>query len=689
MLTKISKAVSLGLLACCAAQVNADAIIGPKLQTMLPGLVDSTRVIVSTHQHSDIQQVMSTLSVPYLSLKTLPMAGASLTKAQIEALAQDDRVKSVYFDAPFEYYNFTSGEITGGHYVHDVDGVTGVGTTIAVLDSGVDATHPDLALGDKVIENVKIAGDLDLAGGKNLFIEGVPNSDTSSGHGTHVAGTVAGSGAASANDERRAYYHDGIAPNAKMVGLGAGEGIAILYALAGFDYAIANSDRFAINVITNSWGGGDGNNFDPNNPTNQASYAAYKKGVVVTFAASNSGPENDTLNQYAVAPWVINVAAGTADHELANFSSRGVAGDIIKQPDITAPGNGIISTRAVNTPLPALSPVIDPAHPEYHLYYAGMSGTSMATPFVAGVVGLMLEANPRLSPDQVENIIKQTADAMPGYQAHEVGAGYINVKHAIEVARATVGERDQFLAGDTMWSSQGYWNMIAENDSQLDYVSSWRTKSSNIASDGTYKQSKRNRAEMMFNFIGETMQITYIANPKGGRASVTVDGINYGNIDYYASTPTSKTFVVGDLDADAIHSVTLKREQGKINVDGIKTDGILVDNGLSINNEAQTITGNMGPSAENIQMNDHAVTVDANTVAINASLSWGGVADLDFELLNEAGEVVANSSSLENPEVIDYRPEVAGTYTLRVKGYASVNTDYVIDLEVSSIVSNN
>jgi serine protease AprX len=689
MLTKISKAVSLGLLACCATQVNADAIIGPKLQTMLPSLVDSTRVIVSTHQHSDIQQVMSTLSVPYLSLKTLPMAGASLTKAQIEALAQDDRVKSVYFDAPFEHYNFTSGEITGGHYVHDVDGVTGVGTTIAVLDSGVDATHPDLALGDNVIENVKIAGDLDLAGGKNLFLEGVPNTDTSSGHGTHVAGTVAGTGAASANDERRAYYHDGIAPNAKMVGLGAGEGVAILYALAGFDYAIANSDRFAINVITNSWGGGDGNNFDPNNPTNQASYAAYKKGVVVTFAASNSGPENDTLNQYAVAPWVINVAAGTADHGLANFSSRGVAGDIIKQPDITAPGSNIISTRAVNTPLPALSPVIDPDHPDYHIYYAGMSGTSMATPFVAGVVGLLLEANPRLSPDQVENILKKTADDMPGYEAHEVGAGYINVKRAIELARATAGERDQFLAGDTMWSSQGYWNMVAENDSQLDYVSSWRTKSSSLASDGTYKQSKRNRAEMMFNFIGETMQITYIANPKGGRASVTVDGINYGNIDYYASTPTAKTFVVGDLDADAIHSVTLKREQGKINVDGIKTDGILVDNGLSINNQAQTITGNIGPSAENIQTNDHPVTVDANTVAINASLSWGGVADLDFELLNEAGEVVANSSSLENPEVIDYRPEAAGTYTLRVKGYASVNTDYTIDLEVSSIVSNN
>ncbi|MGX5202260.1 S8 family serine peptidase [Aliikangiella sp. IMCC44632] len=685
MLSKTTRALLLSLFASGAACANANPIIGSQLEQMMPTLTGKVKVIVSTHQRDQLDAVMSNLNIPYLAMSTLPMAGASLSKTQLESMAKDERVKSIYFDAPVDYYNFTSGEITQGHYVHDVEGVTGVGTTIAVLDSGVDATHPDLTLGDKVVQNIKIAGDLDFAGGKNLFIEGLPNSDTTSGHGTHVAGTVAGSGAASANDSRRAFYHDGIAPNAKLVGIGAGDGVSILYSIAGFDYAIANSERYDIDVITNSWGGGDGNNFDPNNPVNQASYAAYKKGIVVTFAASNSGPDNNTLNQYAVAPWVINVAAGTNVKGLADFSSRGVEGDKIKQPDITAPGSGIISTRAVNTALPAIGPVIDTTHPDYHIYYARMSGTSMATPFVAGVVGLLLEVNPQLSPDQIEEIIKVTAEPMPDYKTHEVGAGYINVKAAVDLAKNIQGKRGEFLLGDTAYSSQGDWNIIAETDQYVDYVSNWSLKSDASASDGVYLESKRRRAQLLFNFVGETLQVNYIAHPNGGHASVMINGVNQGVIDFYSPTKTNKSYVVSNLDGKVVNAVSIKRMNGKINIDGFKTDGFMVDNGLSIINEQQIITGNIGPSAENIQANDHLIKVTDNTTAINASLSWPGVADLDFQLINPQGEVVASSASLENPEVIDFRPDSGGDYLLRVNGYISVNTNYEIDLEVSSV----
>jgi serine protease AprX len=685
MLSKTSRAVVGGLLASSALAANATAVIGSQLEQMMPGLTGNVKVIVSTHQRNQLDSVMSSLNIPYLAMRELPMAGASLSKSQLEKISKDQRVKSIYFDAPINYYNFTSGEITQGHYVHDVDGLTGVGTTIAVLDSGVDATHPDLTLGDKVVQNIKIVGDLDFAGGTNLFIEGLPNSDTSSGHGTHVAGTVAGSGAASANDERRAFYHDGIAPNAKLVGIGAGDGVSILYSIAGFDYAIANSERYGIDVITNSWGGGDGNNFDPNNPVNQASYAAYKKGIVVTFAASNSGPDENTLNQYAVAPWVINVAAGTSTKGLADFSSRGVAGDIIKQPDITAPGSGIISTRAVNTALPAIGPVLDPSHPDYHIYYASMSGTSMATPFVAGVVGLLLEVNPQLSPDQVEQIIKTTAEAMPAYQTHQVGAGYIDVKAAVALARNTLGKRNEFLLGDTAFSSQGDWNVIAETDQYVDYVSSWSLKTNSLATDGVYLESKRRRAQLLFNFVGETLQVNYIANPKGGHASIMINGVNRGTIDFYAPAQTQKSFVISDLDGKAVNAVSIKRLNGKVNIDGFKTDGFMVDNGLSIINEQTIINGNIGPSAENIQFHDHVISVFENTTAIDASLSWAGVADLDFQLISPQGEVVASSASLENPEVIDFRPTSAGDYVLRVNGYISVSTDYEIDLEITSV----
>jgi serine protease AprX len=674
--------ISTAVIAALSGQVNAEAIIGPELGSMMSNLVSPTRVVVTTKSREDLDSVMQNLSTPYLALQVLPMAGATLSKAQIESLANDDRVVSIYWDAPVEYYNFTSGEITGGHYVHDVEGVTGKGSTIAVLDSGVDATHPDLQLGSKVIENVKIAGDLDLAGGYNLYLEGVPNSDTSSGHGTHVAGTVAGSGMASANDSRRAYYHDGIAPDATMVGLGAGEAISILYSAAGFDYAIANKDRLGIDILTNSWGGGDGSAFDPNNPINQASYEAYRNGIVVTFAASNSGPDDDTLNRYAIAPWVINVAAGNADKSLADFSSRGVAGSEWKNPDVTAPGRNIVSTRAVNTPLPVLKPVVDAENPDYYVYYAGMSGTSMATPFIAGVAGLLLEVNPNLSPDQIEEIIKVTADDMPGYEYHEVGDGYVNVKAAVELARTTEGNRDSFMAGQTLWASQGNWVDVAASDAKIDYMKSWKNDN-----NGGLKTKKRN-ASVMFNFVGDGVLINYTSNSKGGHAEVFLNGESKGMIDYFSTQQKNDAFAIRDLDPTAVHSVEIRRVQGTINFNGLKLDGKLVDNGTRVDTEYLTITDNIGPSAENIQFNDHVITLAENTAVLDAVLSWEGVADLDFELLDPQGNAVASSASLDNPEVISFRPQAGGDYVLRVNGYASVSTDYTIDVEVSSLVSD-
>jgi serine protease AprX len=431
------------------APASAGARMDPVLQERLAAGAGSHDVVITFKRVSD-SSALSVLGARFIPLRQLPMAGARLTTAQVRMVERWSSVVSIYFNAPLRYSNFTSGEITGGHFVHDTLGLKGNGTTIAVLDSGIDAVHPDLTLGNKVVQNVKIVGDLGLLG-INLFLENQPNTDTTSGHGTHVAGTAGGTGEASAADERRPFYFAGIAPESSLIGLGAGEAIAILHALAGFDWVLTNQQRYSIDVVTNSWGSGDGADFDPANPINVASLEAYRRGIVVTFAASNSGPEENTLNQYAIAPWVINVAAGTATRGLADFSSRGVAGDSIKHPDVTAPGNLITSTRAVGTPIGAMGPVVDPAHPTYTLYYHSISGTSMATPFVAGTVALLLQANPALSPDQVEDILMQTADAMPGFAFHQVGAGYIDVREAVEVAMATPGERAAFLGGARDW----------------------------------------------------------------------------------------------------------------------------------------------------------------------------------------------------------------------------------------------
>lgn len=682
------KLIAISIAALTTLNANADAILGSKLQSMLPEMEQPAKVIVTTHDFSQVKNVLGELSVPYLSMTTLPMAGATLSKEQIVLLSQDDRVKSIYYDAPLEYYNFTSGQITGGHYIHDVEGITGKNTVIAVLDSGVDGTHPDLQLGEKLLQNTKVAGDLDFTGGKNLFLEGVPNTDTSSGHGTHVAGTVAGSGEASRNDSRREFAHAGVAPDAKMVGIGAGEGLSILFSVGAFDYALANAERYGIDVITNSWGGGDGSNFDPNNPINQASYTAYKRGITVTFAASNSGPADNTLNQYAIAPWVINVAAGTADKGLADFSSRGVAGDWIKTPDITAPGSGIISARAINTPLGAAGPVIDVNNPGYYQNYVRMSGTSMATPFVAGVIGLMLEANPDLSPDQLESILKDTAETMPGFEPHQVGAGYIDVKAAVELAKVTVGNRAEFEAGDTDWSSQGVWLNSDETNPNINYTNRWKNASNSLASDGVLKKTKRKGAEASFDFIGDSVKINYLATTQNGHAEVIVNGRSHGYIDFFAPEATMKAFAVRDLDDTSIHSLTIKHINGVINFDGVEMDGEIVEPGSRIVNSERTLKGNIGPSVENVQVKDHKILVNEESVLVNAVLSWQGVADLDFELLNDAGEVVASSATLENPEEITYRPSEAGFYTLRIKGYASVLTNYNVEVTTSDRVIN-
>lgn len=439
------------LLACAIA--SAAALIDPVLAQRVASGTGPHQVII-TFKEPNAVTALASLGVPVIRLQRLPMAGAVLTTAQVQLVRQWPSVESIYFNARLRYSNYTSGEITGGHYVHDVLAVKGAGTTIAVLDSGIDANHPDLAFGAKTVQNVKLLGDLGLIG-LSTAVENVPNTDTTSGHGTHVAGTAGGSGAASASDARRPFYFAGIAPEASLIGLGAGEGLFILEALAGFDWALANQQRYSIDMITNSWGTGDGTEFDPNDPINRASYEAYRHGIVVTFAASNSGPDENTISQYALAPWVISVAAGTATKDLADFSSRGVAGDPLKHPDVTAPGDAITSTRAVGTVVGALGPVVDPNHPEYTLRYHTISGTSMATPFVAGVAALLLSVNPQLSPDQVEEIIMQTADPMPGYAFHQVGAGYIDVREAVEVATTTPGERSAFLAGQTKWPAPG------------------------------------------------------------------------------------------------------------------------------------------------------------------------------------------------------------------------------------------
>src|SRR5256885_1150599 len=158
---------------------------------------------------------------------------------------------------------------------------------------------------------------------------GAPAPAAGSGHGTHVAGDVAGRGVASNG------AFQGSAPGASLVGLGAGEGLSVntRSVLQGYDWIVAHKDQYGIRVVNNSFGGSF-QPFNPLEPLNKATKAATDAGIVVVFAQGNDGDEM-TMNDEATAPWVIAVAAATQTGGLADFTSGGLEADVV-DPTFTA-----------------------------------------------------------------------------------------------------------------------------------------------------------------------------------------------------------------------------------------------------------------------------------------------------------------------------------------------------------------
>ncbi|HEY8585803.1 MAG TPA: S8 family serine peptidase [Rhodanobacter sp.] len=450
-------AVAAGLLASGVAL--ADAQLDPQLLSKMgvAAPTDQLQVVISYQQSgpvtADQVAALKALGIDKgVTMRTLPIAGALATPDEIRALAKRDDVVSIYFNAPLTYLNSEAREISGaartvenpGDYNRAIP-YSGKGVSVVVNDSGIDASHMDLQFGTHVVQNTQ--GATNLASWDSMlpitYVEGVINTDWGSGHGTHCAGTIGGTGARSNG------LYRGVAPGADLVGYGSGAVLLILDAVGGLDYAATNqfSFRSPIRVTSNSWG--SSGKFEPLNPVNIASYELYKRGIVSVFAAGNDGPGEDTHNPYAQAPWVISVGAGEKNGVLTGFSSRGKRGETgtftmpdgaqwtyTNQPTIVAPGVDIISTRDSTGTLPALAAEQDAAtlSPAELPFYTVMSGTSMATPHVAGIVALMLEANPNLTPANVRDIIERTATNMTGRLAWEAGAGHINAYTAVAEA---------------------------------------------------------------------------------------------------------------------------------------------------------------------------------------------------------------------------------------------------------------
>ena len=343
-----------------------------------------------------------------------------------------------------------------GPYVDPADRVLdGTGIGIAVIDSGVDGTHPDLAARMAKNYHVTCATTPFLVDTTTnmcpvpVFTE-LGTTDTI-GHGSHVAGIAAGDGTASRGTYR------GVAPGAKIFAYAINNGLRYDYIAEALDHMVTNYDTFTprIRVLNNSWGDPAGTPHDPDSVESGLVRQLVAKGVTVVFSAGNGDALNnggtgadDRLSSTAKdpTPGVITVAnyddadLGIKNGAIDFTSSRGHLGHPDEYPDLAAPGMSITSTCSPHLPDCQLGASINWA-PDYAL----LSGTSMSAPHVAGIAALLYQARPDLTPAQVEDLLQDTAlrfGAASTYEpdpqnpggtiSFDKGAGLVDVRAAVE-----------------------------------------------------------------------------------------------------------------------------------------------------------------------------------------------------------------------------------------------------------------
>ncbi|WP_078944782.1 S8 family serine peptidase [Streptomyces flavochromogenes] len=292
-------------------------------------------------------------------------------------------------------------------------GYTGKGVKVAVLDTGIDAGHPDFA---------------GLIDGTASFVPGEGVTDVN-GHGTHVAGTIVGSGAASGGENK------GVAPGADLyVGkvLGGAEGSGQdSWVMAGMQWA-AESGADVVNMSL-----GDSYPTDGSDPMSQAVDAlSAQYGTLFVIAAGNSGPESISAPGAAAA--ALTVAATDKQDRLASFSSTGpLAWSGGMKPDIAAPGVDITAARSQT--------MTDGGEGLYRT----ISGTSMATPHVAGAAAILAQQHPDWTGAQLKEHLTSTAKSLDGaYSPYEVGTGRLDVAAAV---RTTVRATGSLFFGNHTW----------------------------------------------------------------------------------------------------------------------------------------------------------------------------------------------------------------------------------------------
>ncbi|MCP2327213.1 subtilisin family serine protease [Hamadaea flava] len=351
-------------------------------------------------------------------------------------------------------------------------GWTGKGVTVAVLDTGIDVTHPDLA--GKVVSSVNFAAEY-------------PGEDDRDhvGHGTHVASTIAGSGAASGG------RYKGVAPDAQLLNgkVCVEFGCLDSWILAGMQWAAEQG----ADVVNLSLGGTDTPEVDPLEQAVNDLTAQY--GTLFVIAAGNDGEFGDrTVGSPASADAALAVAATSKTDELAEFSSRGPrVGDAAVKPEISAPGVDIVAACS------SVGFLCTPGEP-----YATLSGTSMATPHTVGSAALLVQEHPQWTPAQVKATLMGSAKPLDGIAAFGQGAGRVDVARAI--GQTITAEAPSVSFGLAAWPHG--------DDTPITKTVTYHNSGT---SDVTLQLAVRGTGLAMFSLSATTVTV-----PAGGTSSATL-----------------------------------------------------------------------------------------------------------------------------------------------------------------------
>jgi serine protease AprX len=342
-------------------------------------------------------------------------AGLALQSTDVES--QATQAGSLYTIA---------NQVTGASAMWDA-GYTGKGVDVAVIDSGVVP-----------VDGFKTPGKVVYGPDLSLEANGPAKNLDTFGHGTHMAGIIAGrDSAAGASVTGDSSNFVGMAPDSRIVSIKIADAKGqtdVSQAIAAIDWVVQNRNKNGLNIrVLNMSFGTDGVQDYLLDPLAYAAEQAWHKGIVVVVAVGNEGFGTAKVNNPAYDPYLIavgsnnaNGTATTADDVVSSFSNDG---DGTRNPDLVAPGEKVVSLRSPGSYLDATYPAARIGE----RFFRG-SGTSQSTAVVSGAAALLISQRPELTPDQVKALLTRTAEPIPGATAAQKGAGLVDLATAKDTA---------------------------------------------------------------------------------------------------------------------------------------------------------------------------------------------------------------------------------------------------------------